>query len=82
MNNTMTNWTELNVTDGDGMVSNLGELVRCAPANLDSAVITEGRIAQWDGFLIAAPGEDAEYDTPRVAVDWDGFENALKSMTA
>ena len=69
------NWRQLQVTDGDGdSFGDLGTLVETAPANLDSATIEDGKIVSWDGFFMAAPDEDPDWDTPRVEVDWTGFQ--------
>ena len=72
-------WQDLIVTDADGQEwDSLGGLVARAPANLDNAVTDEtGRITEWDGFFLCAPGEDADWDTPRVPVDWDGLREKL-----
>ena len=71
-------WRELIVTDTDGdSWQTLGELVDSAPANLDNAIIVDGRIDSWCGFFISAPDEDPDWDTPRNPVDWSGFVSAL-----
>ena len=74
-----TNWRELMVTDADGdSAGTLGDLVDNAPANLDNAVLnSDGSISEWMDFFIAASGEEADWDTPRAAVDWSGFVQAL-----
>jgi hypothetical protein len=76
-----TNWKDLAVTDGDGENwGTLGELVDNAPANLDNAVIAaDGSIESWPQMYIAAPDEEADWDTPRGPVDWTGFAEALKA---
>jgi hypothetical protein len=76
----MMTWRELIVTDSDGATwaDNLGKLVETAPANLDSATIENDKIVAWDGLLLSAPGEEPNYDTPSVPVDWTGLEDALK----
>ena len=84
MSNTeMTNWRDLIVTDSDGATGEtLGSIVDNAPANLDSAEISGGRIASWDGFMLSAPGEDADWDTPRGEVNWDGFQDAVYQQSS
>ncbi len=75
----MTNWTELFVTDTDGPTGEtLGSMVEAAPANLDSAVLdSDGRISEWPDFFLFAEGEEADWDTPRTAVNWDGLREKL-----
>lgn len=75
----MTNWTELLVTDNEGATGEtLGSMVENAPANLDSAVLdSRGRISEWPDFLLSAEGEDADWDTPRAEVNWDGLREKL-----
>jgi hypothetical protein len=77
---TMVKWTELQVSDSDDKWGSLGELVNKAPANLDNADIIDGRIDSWPGMFIAAPGEEPDYDTPTVPVDWTGFQAALDAV--
>lgn len=75
------NWKSLNVYDGPtgGLWGTLGDLVENAPANLDDAKIVDGQISEWPGFFLAADGEEPNADTPRVGVDWAGFEQALSA---
>ncbi|HEX6938612.1 MAG TPA: hypothetical protein VF158_04320, partial [Longimicrobiales bacterium] len=45
-----------------------------------------GRVDEWDGdrpvviegVLLAAPGEDPDWDTPRAPVDWTGLRAAVE----
>lgn len=70
----MTNWYELTVTDAYGNNGEtLGSMLTCCPASLDNATISNGKITEWPGFLLSAPGEDPDWDTPRGDVDWRGF---------
>jgi len=73
------NWRDLVVFDTEGSIGEtLGSMVRGCPANLDNAVLNEdGSIAEWAQFLVAAEGEEPDYDTPRCDVDWSGFAEAL-----
>ena len=71
-------WRELIVSDADGYQDSLGRMVSTAPENLDTATITDGQITEWPQMFIAAPGEDASWDTPRGEVDWTGFADALQ----
>jgi len=76
-------WTELEVHDTEGPTGDTIEnFVKLAPANFDCAVIDNGRLVVWPQFMLAAPGEEPDYDTPRGAVDWAGFENALSEARA
>ena len=80
MDNTMTtNWRNLVVTDGNdpSAQATLGDLVDNAPANLDNAVIVDGRISEWSNYFLSSPGEEPDYNTPQGEVDWTGFERAL-----
>jgi hypothetical protein len=75
------NWTELVVTDSEGGCNDtLGDIVRASPANLDDATIEDGRISEWPGFFLSAPGEDPNWDTPRAEVDWTGFVDTLNAV--
>lgn len=70
-------WRALAVYSADGYLGQLGDLVDNATADLDTCEITaEGQI-MWPDHMIAAPGEDPDWDTPRVSVDWTGFDEAL-----
>ena len=76
--NTKNSWTELIVTDSDGNDWGLlSDIVKSAPANLDNAKIEGGRIIEWDGFFLSGEEEDADWDTPRTSVNWDGFSEEL-----
>jgi hypothetical protein len=75
-----TNWNELRVSDAEGdSWGKLGALVADAPANLDSATITNGEITEWPGFFLSVDGEDPNWDTPACEIDWTGFTTALKT---
>jgi hypothetical protein len=77
----MLNWRELIVSDNEGKTGDtLGFFVDNAPANLDNAVIENGRIVEWTGFFLSAPDETPDWDTPKVDVDWSGFEDTLNSV--
>ena len=69
----MLNWKKLVVWNEGEEMGELGEMVETAPANLDNATITDGRISEWPGFFIAAPDEEPAWDTPHIEVDWEGF---------
>jgi len=74
----MISWRELLVTDNQGVTfGTLGGVVDDAPANLDDAIIVDGRITEWPDFFISATGEEPDHSTPQVAVDWTGFEKSL-----
>ena len=76
---TTVNWRDLRVTDNQGVTAaeSLGHFVDHAPANLDNAIIEDGKITEWPDFSLSAEGEDPEWDTPLVDVDWSGFAEAL-----
>ncbi len=72
------NWRELEVHEVDGYLGHLGELVDDAPANLDTCELADdGSIDTWPQHMVAAPGEEPEWDTPHGRVDWAGFATAL-----
>jgi hypothetical protein len=75
----MISWRELIVTDGrdNGQVGTLGNIVDNELMHIEDAEIRDGKILQWHGYFISAPGEDPDWDTPFVEVDWTGFEEAL-----
>jgi hypothetical protein len=72
-----TNWRDLTITVGEGETGNLGEIADNYPETLDGATIVNGAIDTWTGHFLSAPGETPDWDTPRGAVDWTGFEDAL-----
>lgn len=73
------NWRKLEVYE-DGYLGRLGELVEDAPANLDTCEIAEdGSIGAWPQHMVAAAGEEPDWDTPRATIDWTGFRQALVS---
>lgn len=77
---TAVNWRRLEVYEADGYLGHLGELVEDAPANLDTCELAQGgSIDTWPNHMVAAPGEEHGWDTPRVAVDWTGFREALQA---
>jgi hypothetical protein len=79
----MISYTELIVTDAEGCCAGtLGDIVENAPANLDTATVRNGKITEWPQFFLSAEGEEAGWDTPRVAVDWTGFVGRLASASA
>lgn len=76
MTATTTTWNELIVTDAEGDQTTLRDIVSNCPANLDNAVIRDGRIQEWEGFFLSAPGEEPNWNTPLADVDWSGFSEA------
>jgi hypothetical protein len=78
------NWRNLIVSEGNAdMGRTLGDMLTEYAAGdndcLDRVKLaTDGSIDSWEQLFISAPGEDPEWDTPRVPVDWDGFESALQ----
>lgn len=77
----MISYTDLLITDQDGNQSNLDAMM----LNLDYSLrniklASDGSIAEWDGKFISAPDEEPNWDTPKVAVDWTGFEDRIKTI--
>ena len=73
-----TTWRDLIVTDDEGDTDNLGIMVDIGEFSLSNITLANGRIQTWDNRYISAPGEEPEWDTPRVPVNWDGFADSLK----
>lgn len=73
----MITWRELIVTNTEGEQTALGDALEKTPQLLDSASIENGELQLWGQHYLSAPGEEPEWDTPRVPVDWTGFEQAL-----
>ena len=74
-----TPWRELEVTNCDNeRVGNLSGFIGTG-FRVDFIVVRDGKIAEWPDFFIAAPGEEPDWDTPRGAVDWTGFVEALEA---
>ncbi len=72
------NWRELKVYGEDGFLGLLGELVSDGDAGLDHCEAKgDGSIDIWPQHFVAAPDEEPDWDTPRVAVDWTGFAESL-----
>lgn len=67
-------WSQLVVTDTEGEQGTLGDLVTNSPELLRHAIISGGRIVEWQDHFLSAPGEDPDWDTPRCEVEWAGFE--------
>ncbi len=82
------NWRELYVTMSgeEGEVGTLGEITDAETPDacieqidpLDAA----GAIVSWRQYNLAAADEDPDYETPRRAVDWTGFRDALAGALA
>jgi hypothetical protein len=72
-------WRELRIFDREGaeMTQTLGGVVEHAPEALATATLEQGRIATWPDYFLAAPGEEVDWDTPRLPVNWEGFDDAL-----
>jgi hypothetical protein len=43
-------------------------------------VASDGSVESWDGYFVAAPGENPDWDTPRLMVDWSGFAEAVSEI--
>lgn len=71
------NWRDLIVTDADGMTCELGAYVDGGNVTEDIELDADGSIARWDGYAVATPGEDADWNTPRREVNWDGLRETL-----
>lgn len=73
-------WRDLIVTGSEGDVAGtLGWFVGNAPANLDDAKVEGGKVVEWPGFFLSAEGEEADWDTPKADVNWEGFDAALNA---
>lgn len=59
-------------------IGTLADVLATSPDLMSSLVISGGRIAEWPQVLVAAPGEDPDWDTPRVDVEWSGFVDAVR----
>ena len=84
MQNEMTNWQDLIVTDADQQMNfRLGDYL-ADPANPrdDIELNSDGSMGAWAQFFVSAPGENADCDTPRGDVDWEGFAAALGRVNA
>lgn len=74
----MINWKDLIVTDAEGgTVGTLGEEVEAAGNSLRNIWFEDGKLVEWPQFFVSAPGEEPGPDSPREAVDWTGFSEAL-----
>ena len=77
-------WKDIVVTtcDGDGTESSLPRMMQ----NEDEVLAFRhayinpetGEIYGWHQYFLSAPGEDPDWDTPKMSVDWTGFLNALR----
>lgn len=75
----MTKWQELVISDAAGdAVGTLGDTVASCPANLGTAVIENGRIMTWPGYMLSAQGAVPNWDMP-CDVDWTGFQDAFSA---
>jgi len=70
------NWKELMVTDAEGntarLINSLDVVAKSYP------IVRDGALVELVGYLLHAPTEEPEWDTPRVNVDWGGFTEAMK----
>lgn len=69
-----TKWQDLVVSNEGGVWGTLGELVNTDPERVGNAKVENGRIVEWSGFFLSAPGEEPDWNTPKGEVDWAGFE--------
>ncbi len=44
----------------------------------DVAVNADGSLKSWTSIFVAADGEEPDWSTPNVDVDWNGFEQAIR----
>lgn len=72
------NWKDLIVTDLDGYQYRLDRLIEFHDFSLTKIELKDGKISSWSQYLISAPEETPNWDTPKVEVDWTGFKEALK----
>ena len=75
----MITWRELEVwtCEDNEYCGTLGDLTDNGMLSAHPEV-RDGKIEGWLDYLIAAPREAPDWDTPRQPVDWDGFEEAFK----
>ena len=74
-------WTNLRVTDSDGDdIGALGDCINDGTVSTEYIMLRDdGSLDSWPDYFISAPGEEPEWDTPHVPVDWTGFANAVKN---
>ena len=75
------NWRELIVSTGDAVEgTELGIVTDTDDSSLLSAQVENGRIVSWPQLYISAPGEDPDWNTPNVPIDWTGFDQAVQTV--
>jgi hypothetical protein len=86
----MMNYRELRLIDTDNNETTIGAAIDRAISlrecsEFDERYLTlaaDGSVDSWDGYFVAAQGEDHDCDTPRCAVDWSGFAEAVAEIRA
>jgi hypothetical protein len=82
------NYRDLRLIDADNNETTIGEAIDRAISLRECSEFDEryltlaraGRVDSWDGYFIAAVGEDPDWDTPRCVVDWSGFAEAVAEI--
>ncbi len=78
-----TRWQDLVVWNEGEIVGSLAGFCDENDDALAGIVLSAaGQISEWPYFFVAADGEDPDWDTPRGAVDWAGFAEALAEALA
>lgn len=78
----VTHWHDLGVYDADGNhIGTMLDLFQSGGTELEKidGISADGGIDGWEGYYIASPGEEPDWDTPRGPVDWDGFADDVKT---
>lgn len=82
----MTHWRQLTVVFGNSDTINFGRFMDEASHGLRSIgglVVDEcdGHILEWPDVLVHADGEEPNWDTPQVEVDWTGLAEAVENAS-
>ena len=74
-------WRKLIVSTGNAAEgTELGIVTDTDDSSLLYVQVENGRIVSWPQFYISAPGEDPDWNTPSVPVDWTGFGQAVQTV--
>ena len=74
-----TTWKDLIVYDDECReLGTLGEITQDRP---EMVSVFHHPSDDWPGHFIAEEGEEPDWDTPRGAVDWEGFEEIKQKKT-
>ena len=74
-------WRKLIVSTGNAAEgTELGIVTDTDDSSLLYVQVENGRIVSWPHLFISAPGEDPDWNTPSVPVDWTGFGQAVQTV--